>query len=209
MIMFLVECSMGLWPHLKHLPSQHGHYDRHYGHYGQARGWEGCDWWGPSLPCQPVTRHTSHCVTRAASLHPGWWRLCPGDQLTHIISLQCNVSCISTAPIPWTLCDHIDYGHGQPGIVEACKKICANTPGVMFTWKVVLQLILQNSSSKLQYLNLIETSYVNFFVKASSKYVSEKHLCQFESLFAMWPHAYCDGIKNMPTSPSMFPSVTN
>ena len=37
----------------------------------------------------------------------------------------------------------------------------------------------------------------------------KNHLRQFESLFAMWPHAYCNGIKHMQAQPSMFPSVTN
>ena len=75
-------------------------------------------------------------VTRHTASHEQHYT--PGDGgcvlvTNSLISLQCNMSRISTAPIPWTLCHHVDFGPFSVVIanlaletIEDCKKLCAN-----------------------------------------------------------------------------------
>ena len=71
-----------------------------------------------------------------------------------LISLQCNMSRISTAPIPRTLCHHVDFGPLSVVIanlaletIEDCKKLCANNTSC----SVYTKSWFTNKSSKLSF----------------------------------------------------------
>ena len=96
--------------------------------------------------------HASHVTLRHTASHehhytPGdGGRLCPDD--------QCNMSRISTAPIPWTLCHHVDFGSMSIVIanlaletIEDCKKLCANNTSC----SVYTVSCFTNNSSKLSF----------------------------------------------------------